>query len=79
MRRNTQHQGESGAVWNASCNPGVEASTPIMATSTAIPTSNSRLESRPTDTMERRFVRQPSAAPTWAMTMPAMVIVVACR
>jgi hypothetical protein len=66
-------------VWNASCNPGVDASTPIMPTSTAMPTSRSRLEKSPTDASERRFVRQPSPAPTWAMTIPAMVIVVACR
>jgi hypothetical protein len=42
-----------------------------------MPASSSRFDSRPTENTERRFVLIAMPAPTWPMTMPVCVIVVA--
>ena len=47
--------------------------------SKAIPQSSIRLVKRPTERREACSVRAATAVPTWQATMPAKVIVVACR
>ena len=44
-----------------------------------MPQSSSRFVKKPTERSEARSVRAANAVPIWQATMPAKVIVVACR